>query len=82
MERQTTHGQETSMMKFRRFTIISAAVLPLFAMTSIGMAEQGQVDPAQVSEGLKAIFSYGSAGKTTKDRLNASATTVIKRQDR
>ena len=46
-------------------------------MTSIGMAEQGQVDPAQVSEGLKAIFSYGSAGKTTKDRLNANTTTVI-----
>src|SRR5450759_3360239 len=65
------------MMKFRRFTIITAAVLPLFAMTSIGMAEQGQVDPAQVSEGLKAIFSYGSAGKTTKDRLNANTTTVI-----
>ena len=65
------------MMKFRRFTIISAAVLPLFAMTSISMAEQGQVDPAQVSEGLKAIFNYGSAGKTTKDRLNANTTTVI-----
>jgi TRAP-type uncharacterized transport system substrate-binding protein len=77
IERQTTHGQETSMMKFRRFTIITAAALPLFAMTSIGMAEQGQVDPAQVSEGLKAIFSYGSAGKTTKDRLNANTTTVI-----
>jgi TRAP transporter TAXI family solute receptor len=65
------------MMKFRRFTIITAAALPLFAMTSIGMAEQGQVDPAQVSEGLKAIFNYGSAGKTTKDRLNANTTTVI-----
>ena len=65
------------MMKFRRFAIVSAAVLPLFAMTSIGMAEQGQVDPAQVSEGLKAIFNYGSAGKTTKDRLNANTTTVI-----
>jgi TRAP transporter TAXI family solute receptor len=65
------------MVKFRRFTIISAAVLPLFAMTSIGVAEQGQVDPAQVSEGLKAIFNYGSAGKTTKDRLNANTTTVI-----
>ena len=70
------------MMKFRRFTIITTTALPLFAMTSIGMAEQGQVDPAQVSEGLKAIFSYESATKTTNDHLNASATTVIKRQDR
>jgi len=65
------------MMKFRRFTFFTAVVLPLITMTSIGMAEQGQVDPAQVSEGLKAIFSYGSATKTTKDRLNASTTTVI-----
>jgi TRAP transporter TAXI family solute receptor len=65
------------MMKFRRFAIITAAALPLFAMTSIGMAEQGQVDPAQVSEGLKAIFSTGSASKATKDRLNANTTTVI-----
>jgi TRAP transporter TAXI family solute receptor len=64
------------MMKFRRFIFLAAA-LPLFAMTSPGMAEQGQVDPGQVSEGLKAIFSYGSATGKTKNRLNASTTTVI-----
>jgi len=65
------------MMKFRQFTFFTAVALPLIAMTSIGMAEQGQVDPAQVSEGLKAIFSYGGATKKTKDRLNANTTTVI-----
>ena len=64
------------MMKFRRFIFLAAA-LPLFAMTSPGMAEQGQVDPGQVSEGLKAIFSYGSATSKTKNRLNANTTTVI-----
>jgi TRAP transporter TAXI family solute receptor len=68
---------KTAMMKFMRFTYFAAMALPLFAMTSTGMAQQGQVDPAQVSEGLKAIFSYGSATKTTKDRLNANTTTVI-----
>jgi TRAP transporter TAXI family solute receptor len=65
------------MNKFKHFAVLSVLALPLFAMTSIGMAEQGQVDPTQVSEGLKAIFSYGSATKTTKDRLNANTTTVI-----
>ena len=64
------------MMKFRHFIVLAAA-LSLFAMTSLGMAEQGQVDPGQVSEGLKAIFSYGSATNKTKDRLNANTTTVI-----
>jgi hypothetical protein len=77
---------ERGMMKFRRFTCYTEVALPLIAitsivMTSIGMAEQGQVDPAQLSKGLKAIFSYGSATKTTKDHLNASTTTVIKRHD-
>jgi TRAP transporter TAXI family solute receptor len=64
------------MMKFRRFIFLAAA-LSFFAMTSPGMAEQGQADPGQVSEGLKAIFSYGSATSKTKNRLNANTTTVI-----
>ena len=65
------------MINFRHFAVLAVAALPLFAMSAIGSAEQSQVDPAQVSEGLKAIFSYGSAAKTTKDRLNANTTTVI-----
>lgn len=64
------------MMKFRRFMILAAA-FSLFAMTSPGMAEQGQADPGQVSQGLKAIFSYGNATNKTKNRLNANTTTVI-----
>ena len=65
------------MMRFMRFAYITAIALPLLATTSISMAEQGEVDPGQVSEGLKAIFSYGSAHKATKERLNANTTTVI-----
>ncbi len=65
------------MMKFMRFAYIAAMALPLLTTTSISMAEQGEVDPSQVSEGLKAIFSYGDAPKATKERLNANTTTVI-----
>jgi len=64
------------MMKFQRFIFLAAA-LSLFAVTSPGVAEQGQIDPGQVSEGLKAIFSYGNTTNKTKDRLNANTTTVI-----
>jgi TRAP transporter TAXI family solute receptor len=63
------------MIKVQYFIFV--ATLSLFAMTSAGMAEQNQVDPGQASEGLKAIFTYGSATNKTKDRLNANTTTVI-----
>ena len=49
----------------------------VLTVSSMSMAEQGEVDPGQVSEGLKAIFSYGRASHTTKDNLNANTTTVI-----
>src|SRR6202162_2155725 len=65
------------MIKFLRFAYITAMALPLLATPSISMAEQGEADPSQVSEGLKAIFSYGDAHKATKERLNANTTTVI-----
>jgi len=65
------------MIKFKYLVGLAGVALPLLVSTTVGWAEQGQVDPAQVSEGLKAIFSYGSATKTTKDRLNANTTTVI-----
>jgi TRAP transporter TAXI family solute receptor len=55
----------------------SIAAAALIAATSVSFAEQGQVDPGQVSEGLKAIFSYGTGTKATKDRLNANTATVI-----
>src|SRR5262245_49589448 len=38
---------------------------------------KGEVDPAAVSDGLKAIFSYSTGNKTTRDRLNANTITVM-----
>jgi TRAP transporter TAXI family solute receptor len=63
------------MKNFVRMSCLAAMSLALAATSSL--AEQGEVDPGQVSEGLKAIFSYGSAAKTTRDRLNANTTTII-----
>jgi TRAP transporter TAXI family solute receptor len=51
--------------------------LALLGSLSVSHADPTQVDPAQVSEGLKAIFSYGDATNKTKDRLNVNTTTVI-----
>jgi TRAP transporter TAXI family solute receptor len=59
------------------FVFVAALALLLYGAPSIGMAEEGVVDPAQVSAGLKAIFSYGKADKSTKNRLNANTTTII-----
>jgi len=36
-----------------------------------------EIDPAAVSEGLKAIFKYGSGTKGTADRLNANTLTIM-----
>ena len=38
---------------------------------------KGEVDPAAVSDGLKAIFSYSSGNKSTRERLNANTVTVV-----
>ena len=59
------------------FAFIATVALSLCGASTISMAEKGVVDPAQVSEGLKAIFSYGNAEQTTKNRLNANTITVI-----
>ena len=63
------------MMAFVRFACLSVA--GLLAASSVSMAQQGEVDPGQVSDGLKAIFNYGRAAHTTKDILNANTTTII-----
>jgi hypothetical protein len=38
---------------------------------------KGEIDPAAVSDGLKAIFSYSSGNKSTRERLNANTVTVM-----
>ena len=54
------------------------AVASLLLGSAVAMAgEQGQVDPAAVSEGLKAIFRYGTGTRETAGRLNANTVTVM-----
>ena len=65
------------MLKFARGACVAGMTLAVFAMNSSVMAEQGEVDPAQVSEGLTAIFNYGRETQSTRDRLNANTITVI-----
>jgi len=65
------------MTKWTQSTAAAALAAALLLTGPAAKAEQGEVDPGQVSEGLKAIFSYGRAGHTTKDHLNANTTTII-----
>jgi TRAP transporter TAXI family solute receptor len=65
------------MKKLVQLARVAAIALPLLAAPSIGMAAQGEVDPGQVSEGLKAIFDYGGAHQKMRERLNANTVTVI-----
>ncbi len=62
---------------FRHCVVMAALLLPLTATTVAISAEKGELDPGQVSEGLKAIFNYGKDTTSTKERLNANTTTVI-----
>jgi TRAP transporter TAXI family solute receptor len=65
------------MTKFIRLTILAATAMAFVWTASTGRAEQGEVDPGQVSDGLKAIFSFGRATEKTKEHLNANTTTII-----
>ena len=66
------------MKKFIQMSCLAAMTLGLAATGSVAQQPQGEVDPGQVSEGLKAIFSLSSRGShATRDRLNANTTTVI-----
>jgi TRAP-type uncharacterized transport system substrate-binding protein len=38
---------------------------------------KGEIDPGAASDGLKAIFSYSSGNKSTRERLNANTVTVM-----
>src|SRR5436853_7388942 len=66
-----------TMRNFVRLNCLAAAAVALITTSAVTLAEQGEVTPEQVSEGLKAIFSYGRAGHTTKERLNANTTTIM-----
>ena len=57
----------------RRLVVALAALVASFA---IAQAET-QLDPADVSAGLKAIFRYGSSTRQVVDRLNANTVTLM-----
>jgi TRAP transporter TAXI family solute receptor len=65
------------MLKFARGAGFAGMAVAIFAMSSSVMAEPGEVDPAQVSEGLTAIFNYGHGTQSTRDRLNANTITIM-----
>jgi TRAP transporter TAXI family solute receptor len=65
------------MTKCVRLACLAVTAAALLTTNSISKAQQGEVDPGQVSEGLKAIFSYGRGNHTTQDHLNANTITVI-----
>jgi TRAP transporter TAXI family solute receptor len=53
-----------------------AALVVLVASFAVTQAET-QLDPADVSAGLKAIFRYGSSTRQVVDRLNANTVTLM-----
>ncbi|WP_340672173.1 TAXI family TRAP transporter solute-binding subunit [Bradyrhizobium ottawaense] len=55
------------------FGMALAAIMTIYASTA--GAEQTEYDPAKVSDGLKAIFQFGST--STKQALNANTVTLI-----
>src|ERR1700757_4488635 len=57
----------------RLFGLALVAMMMAFGLQA--RAEEGEYDPAKVSESLKAIFQFGSA--QTKQALNANTVTVI-----
>src|SRR5215468_8403619 len=61
----------------RKMSRLSVVALVLLGSITAVMAQQTQYDPASVSEGLKAIFRYGTSTRETADRLNANTVTVI-----
>jgi TRAP transporter TAXI family solute receptor len=57
---------------------LATAVLSVGFIAVAGAAETiTELDPAAVSEGLKAIFRYGPDTKETADRLNANTVTLM-----
>ncbi|MGY3616859.1 TAXI family TRAP transporter solute-binding subunit [Bradyrhizobium sp. USDA 10063] len=67
-------------MTIRRVTNVAffcAAGIALLLATPAFSEEKTEVDPATVSDGLKAIFSYSSSSQSTRERLNANTVTLM-----
>ena len=69
------------MMRFVTRVASRCAVALLCATSAFAQGSprgnKGEIDPGAVSEGLKAIFSYSSGNKSTRERLNANTITVM-----
>ena len=69
------------MMRFATRMASRCAVALLCATSAFAQGSpqgnKGEIDPGAVSEGLKAIFSYSSGNKSTRERLNANTVTVM-----
>jgi TRAP transporter TAXI family solute receptor len=68
---------EIEMLKFKTYAAALTFLLAAAAPTCLTAGPADQADPAQVSEGLKAIFGYGNQTALTKDRLNANTVTIM-----
>ena len=73
------------MMRFATRVAFRCAVALLCATSAFAQGSpqgspqgnKGEIDPGAVSDGLKAIFSYSSGNKSTRERLNANTVTVM-----
>jgi TRAP transporter TAXI family solute receptor len=63
-------------MRMRIGRLVALAAMA-FAFATVAWAAGPEVDPASVSEGLKAIFKYGKGQRETVDRLNANTVTLM-----
>src|SRR5229473_6703485 len=67
---------EDATMRLRIGRLVALAAM-VFALATATWAAGPEVDPASVSDGLKAIFKYGKGQRETVDRLNANTVTLM-----
>ncbi len=60
-----------------RIGVLAALTAMLSAVATVAGTAGTEVDPASVSEGLKAIFKYGNTTRQTAERLNANTVTIM-----
>jgi TRAP transporter TAXI family solute receptor len=71
----TTDREEMTMTK-QCWQVGAVATALLLGVVTSTWAET-ELDPGSVSEGLKAIFRYGTGSRSTSDRLNANTITIM-----
>src|SRR6266496_2882522 len=74
--KSTRLRHEDSIMRMR-IGVLAALTAMLSAVATVAGTAGTEVDPASVSEGLKAIFKYGNTTRPTAERLNANTVTIM-----